>query len=151
MFFIHVNTPADHNAIYLGEQTDAEPRPPFSPFMNIVEQAIIKCVQSGNQGWHIKTKHSRTGTWPQRGSQARHSFAWESFDKEFWCKPVQEIWPPSPLLNALLGIGSCRTTFLVAWIANIFNGKWAILNFDYVYFFRACFVHKNLVSSSSFR
>ena len=35
-------------------------------------------------------------------------FLWESFDKEFY---------------ALLGIGSCRPTFPVAVIVNIFNGK----------------------------
>ena len=58
MFFIYDNAPADHNVINSGEQTELKPLPPFSPFFE-----YWKCVESGNQGWRIKTKHSlRTGT-----------------------------------------------------------------------------------------
>ena len=38
--FVYDNAPAHRNAIILGENTELKPLPPYSPFFNIVEQAI---------------------------------------------------------------------------------------------------------------
>ena len=109
----------------------AETLPPLSPFLNIVEQAIIKCVESGNQGWHI---------W-------RQSIHWEQLrdrnETRRQCIPLGELRQrvlmqasarnlATKLWNALHGIGSCRPTFLVALIVNIFNKQRIMSNVNLI-------------------
>lgn len=59
IFFIYDNAPVHRNAVNPGGRTELKPLPPYSPFLNIVEQAISALKQQLKQTYQGQISNSK--------------------------------------------------------------------------------------------